>query len=80
MEKYLWCETEEADEIPTTTVEAWIERLPEICHGYEPQNILNLAELRLFFKALPEEGPVEKKTNSRKVGRNLGNADVAANG
>ena len=26
----------EADEIPTTTVEAWIELLPELCHEYEP--------------------------------------------
>ena len=48
----------EADEIATTTIEAWIERLPELCHGYKPQNILNLDEL--FFKALPEKDLVEK--------------------
>ena len=60
----------EADEIPTTTVEEWIELLPELCHGYEPQNILNLDELGLFFKALLEKGLVEK-TKSREVERNL---------
>ena len=58
----------EADEIPTTTVEAWIERLPELCQGYEPQNILNLDELGLFFKASPEKGLVEKN-KKRKGGK-----------
>ena len=35
----------EADEVSTTTIQAWIERLPELCQGYEPRNLLNLDEL-----------------------------------
>ena len=32
--------------------DACIERLPELCQGYEPQNLLNLDELGLFIKTL----------------------------
>ena len=55
----------EADEVSTTTIQAWIERLPELCQDYEPRNILNLDELGLFFKALPEKGLAEKKKKSK---------------
>ena len=51
----------EADYVSTTNIEAWIERLPELCKGYEPQNILNLDELGLFFKALQEKRLTEQK-------------------
>ena len=51
----------EADDVSLTTIEAWIERLSELYQGYEPQNILNLDKLGLFFKALPEKGLAEKK-------------------
>lgn len=51
----------EADDVSITTVKAWIERIPELCRDYEPQNILNLDELGLFFKALPEKGLIDKK-------------------
>ena len=44
------------------TIEAWIERLTELSQEYEPQNILNLDELGLFFKTLPEKGLAEKKS------------------
>ena len=57
----------EMDETPTTTVEAWIERLPELRHEYEPQNIPNLDELGL------EKALLEKKNKKQKVGRNLRN-------
>ena len=50
----------EVDEISTTTVEAWIERLPELCQGYEPRNELNLDEFRSSLKDLPEKGIMEK--------------------
>ena len=50
----------EADEVSTTKVQAWIERLPELYQGYEPRNILNLEELGLFSKALPENSLMEK--------------------
>ena len=55
----------EIDEVFTTTVQAWIERLPELCQDYESRNILNLDELGLFFKALPEKGLAEKTKKSK---------------
>ena len=51
----------ESDDASTTTMEAWIERLAELCQGYETQNILNLKEFGLFLKALPEKGLAKKK-------------------
>ena len=54
----------EANEVSTTTIQAWIERLPELCQKYEPRNILNLDELGLFFKVLPEKGLAEKTKKS----------------
>ena len=47
------------------TVQAWIERLPELSQGYEPRNILNFDELGLFFKALLEKGLAEKTKKSK---------------
>ena len=55
----------EADEVYTTTLQAWIERLPELSQDYEPRNILNLDELGLFFKTLPEKGLAEKTKKSK---------------
>ena len=55
----------EADEVSTTTIQAWIERLPELCQDYEPRSILNLDELGLFFKALPEKVLAEKTKKSK---------------
>ena len=52
---------EKADEVFTTTIEAWIERLPELCQGYEPKNLLNQDILGLFFKALLKQELTEKK-------------------
>ena len=42
----------EADDVSTTAIKAWIEHIPELCQGYEPQNILNLDQtyLRLYQK------------------------------
>ena len=50
----------EADELSPKTVQAWIERLPELCQDYEQGNILNLDELGLFFKTLSEKSLIEK--------------------
>ena len=55
----------EAEEVSTTITQAWIERLPELCKDYEPRNILNLDELGLFFKALPEKDLAEKTRKSK---------------
>ena len=32
----------EAAEVSTTTIQAWIERLPELCQDYEPRNEMSL--------------------------------------
>ena len=37
-------------------MQAKIEWLPQLYHDYEPQNVLNINELGLLFKALPEKG------------------------
>ena len=55
----------EADEVSITTIQSWIERLPELCQDYEPRNILKLDETGLFFKALPEKGLAEKTKKSK---------------
>ena len=49
----------------TTTLQACIERLPELCQDYEPRNILNLGGLGLFFEALLEKGLMEKWKKSK---------------
>ena len=48
------------DEVSTTTVQAWIGQLLELCQDYEPRIISNLYELGLFFKALSEKVLMEK--------------------
>ena len=55
----------EAEEVSTTAMQARIERLPELCQIYESRNILNLDELGLFFKVLPEKGLAEKTKKSK---------------
>ena len=44
-----------ADEVSTTTIQALTARLTKLFQDYELQNILNLDEVGLFFKALPEK-------------------------
>ena len=48
------------------TVQACIERLPELCQKYESQNMLNLDELEIFIKSLPEKGLIEKEKKSQR--------------
>lgn len=50
----------EADNVSITMVKVWIERPPETIQGYLPEDILNIDELELFFKELPQIGLVEK--------------------
>ena len=59
--------TGEADEAFTTTVQAWIERLPKLCQNCKPRSILNLDELGLFFKALSEKGLMEKGKKKKRM-------------
>ena len=50
--KKLWGKV---NDVATTTIQAWNKRLPEWCHEYEPQNIMSLDKLGLFFNALLEK-------------------------
>ena len=47
------------------TVSAWVERLVELTRGYELADIWNMDETGSFFKALPEKGLAEKKSQAR---------------
>ena len=38
------------------TVDSWKERLPEIVQGYSNEDIWNLDESGVFWKALPDKG------------------------
>ena len=50
----------EAGEVPITTVKAWMERLPELVKGYSHEDVLNMDELGLLFKTLPQKELIEK--------------------
>ena len=39
----------ESGEVPIQTIEAWMERLPEIFRGYKLEDIWNMAESECFF-------------------------------
>ena len=51
---------EQARDVPITTVKAWIEQLPKIIQAYSADNIWNMDESGLFFKALPDTGLARK--------------------
>ena len=59
------CDTRDNDryirrgrDVPITTVKAWMERLPL-------EDVLNMDELGLFCKTLPQKGLVEKEKKGR---------------
>ena len=47
------------------TIEAWMERLPEICKGYKLEDIWNMDESGCFFRALPNKCLSEKGKHSK---------------
>ena len=55
----------EAGEVRGETVNAWMERLWELTKDYSPADIWNMDETGCFFKALPEKGLAEKKSQAR---------------
>ena len=55
----------EAGDVPITTVKAWMERLPELVKGYSLEDVLNMYELGLFLKTLPQKRLVEKGKKGR---------------
>lgn len=50
----------EVDDVPYFKISTRIERLPELIKGYEMKDILNVDELALFFKVLPDKTLVER--------------------
>jgi len=56
--RWMWWSTGE-------TVDSWKERLPEIVQGYSKDNIWNMDETGLFFRALPDRGFAQKSRSCK---------------
>ena len=52
--------SDESLDVSQTTVESWMERIKELCKGYDQRDILNMDESGCFFKALPAKGLAQK--------------------
>ncbi len=52
------------------TVQSWKERLPEILRGYSKEDIWNIDETGVFWRALPETGFGQKGRHAE-VGRRV---------
>ena len=50
----------ESLDVSQTTVESWMERIKELCKGYDQRDILNRDESGCFFRALPAKGLAQK--------------------
>ena len=46
----------ESGDVEGPTVDSWLERLPELVTGYAQNDIWNMDETGLFWKALPDRG------------------------
>ena len=46
----------ESGDVGGATVESWKEHLPEIVQGYEKDDIWNMDETGLFWRAIPDKG------------------------
>ena len=55
----------ESGDIRTDTAESWKERLPQILEGYKAEDIWNVDETGCFWKALPNKGMVQMKTECK---------------
>ena len=55
----------ESGDVSDLTVESWKERLPELLRGYKPEDIWNLDETGCFWKALPDKGFGQKKSQCK---------------
>ena len=58
-------ENGKAGEVLKETVNAWMERLWKLTKDYDTINIWNMDETGCFFKAHPEKGLAEKKSQAR---------------
>ena len=66
----------ESGEVPIQTIEAWMERLPEICRGYKLEDIWNMDESGCFFvhcqtDLFRKKGGVAREANTQKFVRPL---------
>ena len=46
----------ESGDVYGETIDSWKERLPEILSGYSKENIWNMDETAVFWKAIPDRG------------------------
>lgn len=58
----------ESGDVRGETVESWKERLPEIVQGYEKEDVWNMDETGIFWRALPDRG-FGQKSRSCKGGK-----------
>ena len=61
----------ESGEVPIQTIEAWMDRLPEICRSYKLEDIWNMDESGCFFvhcqtDVFREKGGVAREANTQK--------------
>ena len=61
----------ESLEVSKTIVESWMERIRELCKGYELKDIENIDESGCYFKALPAK-ELAQNSKKQKVGKSLG--------
>ncbi len=50
----------ESGDVQGVTIDSWKERLPELVRGYSKNDIWNMDETGLFFRALPDHGFAQK--------------------
>lgn len=55
----------ESGEVSGVTVDAWLERIPELVSEYATEDIWNLDETGVFWRALPEQGFGQKGKECR---------------
>ncbi len=60
----------ESGDVCGETVQSWKERLPEILRGYSKEDIWNIDETGVFWRALPETGFGQKGRHAE-VGRRV---------
>ena len=65
----------ESLDVSQTTVESWMERIKELCKGYDQGGILNMGESGCFFKALPAKDLL-KRERKPKVGKSQNNESL----
>ena len=62
-EKQISGNVSEFFDVSEVTGGSWMERLTELCKGYQLKDIWNMDESGCFFKALPSKGLAQKGKN-----------------